>query len=168
MANFGYETIGASITDIKNIIRGSLFTILEDGTANSITCALKTTDAWRGYVKCAIYLHSDLSLVAITERRTITLTTTATWYLFNIIGTVNLVASSEYVLVAWASAHSGKVRLMYSTGVANQGHKDSKAFDSFPDPLVPSHETRKCSVYCTYSPVVTTKFIGDGLVGYTT
>jgi hypothetical protein len=156
---FGYETIGTNSYIIEDYIGGSVFTITEAGTADSITVALKWgVVAWTGKIKCAIYLHSDLSLKGTTEERTIALTSTFTWYTFNFPAPKpSLTASTEYILVVWAEAIGGfpnpDVEVAYDTGDTNQGHNQPLTYTgTFPDPWTGvGHYIEKVSIYCTYT-----------------
>jgi hypothetical protein len=152
--NFGYETLVTWTQSIENNILGSLFTMnAEEGTADSITVGLKTGDAWTGKIKCAIYLHSTLARVGVTDERTITLTTTATWYTFVFSGTKpSLTASTAYILVVWGQSATGTAYVVYNDGAANQGHPQSLTYNGFPNPLVPDYHTSdRLSIYCTYT-----------------
>jgi len=154
--NFGYETIGSGEYSIENYVRGSEFTITEAGTADNITVALKSAvgGTFTGKFKCAIY-NSDNSLVlnGVTEERTLTLTATVTWYTFNFVVTKpSLIVNQAYILVAWTQYLTGYAYMVKDTGDTNQGHYDSAAYNSFPDPLVPTHNDYKYSIYCTYTP----------------
>lgn len=175
--SFGYETIGtAGGISIEDHIVGSLFTITEAGTADSITVALKwITGAWTGKIKCSIYLHSDLSLKGTTEERTIALTSTATKYTFNFSGTKpSLIADTGYVLVVWGEAKGGfpnpDAYVLYDAGDANQFHEHYKTYDTFPDPLEQHHYTYKCSIFCNYTAAAgdTTKPTYSGISTNTT
>ena len=157
MAKFGYETLGTTGMPglIESIIKGSVFTCPLSGKADSITVGLVyVTGAWTGKVKCAIYKHSDLSLVGVTEERTITPPTTpGAWYIFNFAAPKpSLAAGTDYVLVAWGESAAGDVGILHDAGAANQRHYQNIAYNGFPTPLVPTHGTEKDSIYCTYTP----------------
>jgi len=156
MGTFGYTGVGGSNQTIEDRISGSVFTCPEDGTADKISVALVTASpAWSGLVRCCIYKHSDLSKVAETEERTLTLTTTPTFYDFNFNAPKpSLIAATDYVLVAWAEQAPGLCRARYTTAdIVNQGHAQAATYAiTFPNPLVPTHEERKYSIYCTYTP----------------
>lgn len=152
--NFGYETLGASGWGLGDYIAGSVFTLTEAGTADSITAGLRYfAQSFTGKLKCAIYLHSDLSLVKATVERTIALTSTPTWYTFNFAAPKpSLIANTEYVLVVWAqSLGTSDPQVVYNAGGINQGHYDPVTYNGFPDPLVPTHQDNKYSIYCTYT-----------------
>jgi hypothetical protein len=153
--SFGYETIGGSSTSIEGGIRGSMFTLTEIGTADSITAAISVTTASH-HVKCAIYKHSDLSLVNYTEDKLVEPQSVA-WVTFNF-GTpkATLAASTEYILVAWAAAVSGDCSLYRSSGDTDQGHYEVRTFDGFPTTLTVTHTAYKYSIFCNYSSTADT------------
>ena len=156
MATFGYTTIGTTggltIAAVGwEDISGSVFTCTEFGTATSITVALKRTVAGSDNVKCAIYKHSDLSLLAQTEERNLALTTSYVWYTFTFATPPSLIGGTDYILVVWGDYTAQNITCPYDNGDANQGHKQTLAYGAFPNPLVPSHQNTKASIYCTYT-----------------
>ena len=145
MPNFGYESVGGSYQSCYKRISGSVFTCLEDGIADSISAY-----GWfNGFFhKVAIYKHSDLSLVGETESARVY---GSGWGVFNFVDPKpSLTADTEYILVLWTSGSN--TRIYYTAGDADQGHYQSKTYTAFPNPLVPIHEDRKYSIYCTYTP----------------
>lgn len=156
--NFGYEEIGGSNVAGDGKIRGSVFTITEDGAAESITVYLR---AYSGSpYRCAIYRHDapdgdpwphDSSLMGVTEERTDFESGASKWYTFNFSDPKpELVADTAYVLVVWCSDYMNRV--YYTTGDAQQGHFTSIDYDSFPDPISwSSHNNYKYSIYCSYT-----------------
>jgi len=159
--NFGYETIGASSISLSSSaeerIRGSNFTITEDSTADSITVALSRATAGSDNAKCAIYKHSDSSLVGSTEQVLVSYTTTSAWYTFNFAEPKpTLTANTEYILVAWADYTASTISIAYDSGATDQGHLQAVTYDGWPDPLVPTQGNFKYSIYCTYTadPIV--------------
>jgi len=150
MGDFGYKTIGGSSVDSSYWIRGSVFTITENGVAQSITAYVNCTYIAK-HAKCAIYKHSDLSLVGVTEEKLIPHDAPA-WYTFNFADPKpTLTSGTAYILVYWGDAISGMHSFYYNTGDTDQGHAQNVSYNSFPNPLVPIHSTRKHSIYCTYS-----------------
>lgn len=145
--NFGYETQGGSSASIENTIMGAVFTITEDGTADSITAYISIFSGYSDNVKAAIYKHSDLSLIASSAQQVISSTGWKTFPLNN----EALTSGTAYILVIWATNANGVCALRYNDGDIDQGHTDYEIYDGFPDPYVPSHTTRKASVYCTYT-----------------
>lgn len=151
---FGYTTIGGSGETISSAtteyIKGSLFTCPENAEAQSITVALRRLAAGSDDAKCAIYKHSDLSLVGVTEEKNLNLTTGFQWFTFNFTGTKpSLTKDVEYVLVVWADYTASDIILAFTTGATNQAHRQAQTYNSFPDPYVPLHYNYKHSIYCT-------------------
>ena len=97
---FGYTTIGASYVSFGSQIRGSVFTILEAGTAENITVYWCNTAASQFYVKSAIYLHSDSSKVGETAEVYYGTSVSAGWYTYTFsTPKPSLNANTAYVLV---------------------------------------------------------------------
>jgi len=153
MPTFGYETLGDYVQSIDDIIAGAVYTITEDGTADSITAGLYRYASPVGAdFKCAIYLHSDSSLVGSTVERYIELPyKVKTWETFNFVTKPNLVANTEYVLVVWSNYPYRYI--LRDPGAVNQGHTQSITYNSWPDPASFTHDNYKYSIYCTYTPV---------------
>lgn len=150
LRNFGYETIGAAgFQNFGNRIRGSIFTIPENGKADSITWYGRFINVGTAEVKCAIYRHSDLSLVGVTEE--ITGPHLPLQWNTNIFPypKPNLFAGTVYILVAWGNSVNN--RLYFDVGDANQGHDRVQVYNGFPDPLIVDfHNTDRYSIYCSY------------------
>jgi len=154
---FGYNSAGISSQDIGDSIHGSKFLCLDVANAENISAYLERDGYTQTeYAKCAIYKHDDSSLVGYTSQLSIT---TAKWYKFNVISGGSLSANTEYVLVAWAECQEAtkdpyytSALLHYDDGETNQGHYQDKTYDGFPDPASFSHNDRKYSIYCEYSP----------------
>ena len=149
--NFG-NYAGTSSRDAKDTIVGSVFTPTKDGEAQSITIYVRVTSNPKN-MKCAIYLHSNLSLIAQTEEKTVPASTGWVTFNFNTPKPV-LRANTEYLLVAWAQSGSGLANLYYTSGQQNQGHYVSRTYTgSFPAILpTPNHEDRAYRIYCTFKP----------------
>jgi nitrogen fixation-related uncharacterized protein len=152
-ATFGNTETGTSRRNTENTIVGSIFTLTENGEAQSITAYIGMTVSSKN-MKCAIYRHSDLSLVAQTEEKAPAVATT--WVTFNFINKPILTANTEYLLVAWSYSGSGNAYLYCTTGTTGQGCYRSQTYGAnFPDPLPsPTYETRSYCIYCIYKPVV--------------
>jgi hypothetical protein len=155
---FGNTVAGASSRNTENTIVGSLFTPLKDGEAQSITAYIRMTTSSKN-MKCAIYLHSNLSLVAQTEEKAVPVNP-ATWVTFNFLSPKPILkANTEYLLVAWSSSGNGYTYLYYTSGTANQGHYIGLTYVvNFPNPMpTPNHESRAYSIYCTFKPATEEK-----------
>jgi len=148
--NFGYETAGSSHVWKENVIIGSVFDCPASGTAQSITAYIHT-GGFTGTekVKFGIYRHSDLSFVGSTEEFAVGATTFTGWKTLNFITSPSLSATS-YILVVWGQANSS-LWVYYNAGDTNQGHYQSLTYGTWPDPLVPTHDNNKYSIYCTYT-----------------
>ncbi|PMB75331.1 MAG: hypothetical protein C0193_00920 [Candidatus Bathyarchaeota archaeon] len=149
---FGNMVAGGNYRNTENTIVGSLFTPAKDGEAQSITAYIRVTSQSKN-MKCAIYLHSDLSLVAQTEEKNVP--TGTAWVTFNFPTPKPILkANTEYLLVAWSSSGNGYAYLAYTSGTSNQGHYASSVYGAnFPNPMPnPTHESRAYSIYCTFKP----------------
>ncbi len=155
MATFGYEVIGTSATqNMDDRITGSVFTSGGTaGTGDTITVYISTRNGSDKY-KCAIYLHSDLSLIGVTAEIEGGAIFPGDWNTFNFTGSPTILASTDYVLVCWAERGGpGVPAIPYDDGDGTiQGHFDADNYTgTFPDPLVPTHEDRKYSIHCDYT-----------------
>jgi hypothetical protein len=146
--NFGYETKGYSSDIVANQIKGSVFTITETGTAQSITVYLSQYLSNLPKVKCAIYKRSDLSLIAVTIEWTLT-SGWDNWKTFSFASPPTLTINTAYVLVVW---YDLPVRIFYDAGDTDQLLYSNQNYDGFPDPWVPAEKLPyKISIYCTYT-----------------
>ena len=145
--SFGYTTAGASNYYIYHMIAGSVFPIPQSGTADSITVDFFSFGA--GKAKTAIYQHSDSTLVKASGELS---AAGSGWKTFTLPDPKpTLTASTEYVLVAWASATYTRIR--YDTGDTNQGHYKDVTYNGFPNPISFNHANYKFSIYCNYTVV---------------
>jgi len=136
-----------------------VFTCPNNGLGDNITAYLKANfQEGGGFVKCAIYKHADSTLVpnGTTEELEIGEGQTG-WFTFNFGATKpELTAGTEYVLVVWGIPTAmGGVTITYDDGEGTtQGHYQDLAYDSgyWPNPASFSHEDRKYSIYCSYTP----------------
>ena len=146
MGLFGHNSKGAYSDYDANLIKGAYFTCPETCTADSISVyLLYYTGGVK--VKCAIYRVSDLSLVGVTEEWTVT-AAFDDWHVFNFSSPPTL-ANEDYILVLW---NNGIVYSYYDYPFA-VGRVQGLAYDGFPNPLVPSNNSNKVSIYCTYTPL---------------
>ncbi len=168
MAIFGNQDEGTLTHGIvagggPSHIIGSVFTISENGTADSISAFIRYFAGFgfsSATIKCAIYLHSDLSFVAETEERVFNSEVGAgTWETFSFSGSPSLTASTDYILVCWgkASATAAPSVTLFATDNSETtvSHDDLQAYNGFPDPLVPNHLNDTDSIYCTYTASAT-------------
>lgn len=152
---FGYETVGATgdYYEGGNIILGSVFTISENGKANSITAYLAY-----GYnnSKCALYLHDDSSLVGGTQELTSIDNEPPDWTTWSFEGKgPSLNSNTDYVIVIW---NDDDISLYYDSGDTDKGRYQNQTYGVWPDLATFTHNNNKYSIYCTYveAPNVTT------------
>lgn len=151
MPNFGNETLGGSVLDIKDVITGSWFTCPEDGTADSIAVAIKLTRPISASLKskCAIYRKLDNSLVGATEEVTTSFAVNETkWVTHRFSSPVSL-RNEDYYLVVWSPSYD--CGLFYNT-ISGKGVWQDLAYDSWPNPLSPASDNRLWSIFCSYTP----------------
>lgn len=150
---FGNTNTGTDYYPIVNVVVGSIFTATDNGWADSITAYLQIT-SYAKNVKCAIYKHSDLSLVAYTQERSISTSSSPNWQTFSFTAPKpNLTAGTQYILVAWSSSGSGGDAMFFrQDGTTDQAHYDNRAYGAWPNPFtVDSHGARSYCIYCNYA-----------------
>jgi len=154
---FGYTYTGDTILTLSwsmfERIAGSVFTITENGTANSITVALRGYRPVTAKVKCAIYRHADLALIGQTEERTLNLTMAVKWYTFNFSAPKPpLTQNTAYLLMVWADYTTEDIEGRCTYYAPDSLHYVNTHYDGFPDPLpTPEHGVWVVSIYCIYA-----------------
>lgn len=148
---FGYTSEGGSNDNVgEDVIVGSVFTGAA-GTGSSITIAQTNNVPQTADVKAGVYVHSDSSFLTNGGTETLTCQYFDTTKTFNFVTSPTFTAT-DYVLIAWATnSTAGSWFIKYDSGDTNQGHQDSQAFGSFPDPATFTHNDRKYSTYATYT-----------------
>jgi hypothetical protein len=96
--------------------------------------------------QAAIYSSDGTSRLGITEEKTLT-ATTGSWVTFNFVTKPTLTASTNYVLMAWASDTSN-VSIYYNTGTAEY-FRQSATYPTWPSSVADQYSTRTYSIYCT-------------------
>jgi len=143
-----------SITEVNYVVVGSVFNMPVSAPISNITVYFDVYSAPTVFTgKCAIYTHSDLALVATTEEREITLISNS-WNTFNFSSEINLQGGTDYILaVGGETSVDNSVYLPNVIGTTNQGYIDSGVpyTGTFPDPLVPSHNSYKYPIYTVYN-----------------
>ena len=148
--SFGLTSIGTYTQSIEDTIRGSLFSITESGQVQNISVYLDLTGgAVNRGVKTAIYSVSH-NFIAESEEKIIPSTG---WYNFSFTNPKPILqANTNYILVAWADSGTGTVSLHYNSGSSNQGHRNNRAYGSWPSSPSFNHDSNSYSIYCNYSP----------------
>lgn len=155
MPTFGYTTVGtAGSQSVGRRLTGTVFVCPEDCIAESISAYI---NAWSGSSRSyrwAIYRHSDGALIGLTEERTTT-SDVEGWMTLNFPEPKpQLSANTEYVLCGMSSvSQGGSPRIYYDNGGETEGHYQSMATYTFPNPASFTHEARRYSIYCTYTPL---------------
>jgi hypothetical protein len=173
MGWFGDQGSGSSGNMITcNTIMGGVFTFNGGAgqVANSISALIKQggDNAYTHHMKCALYKHSDSSLVAYTEELTVTdMTSAFVWYTFNFTSPPALIDGTDYIIVTWSdTATEGQYNVLLGNEnqAPNLGHYESLAYGAFPDPFSESGTAvRDFCIYCTYSPASTAQCLGTFL-----
>ncbi len=158
----GFGNTARSYLDIQDAddrILGSVFTCSEAGTAENIIMSIFTGGA-NDKRKCAIYKHSDLSLVGVTEEHVSDNTTG--WRTFSFSAPKPVLEATDYILVSWCEQSSPTFpSTTYLDGngpdPGNQGRYQALNYNGFPDPLVPdAHEDRKYHIGLAYTDIAVT------------
>jgi hypothetical protein len=155
------ETTTSGLATIEGAIRGGIFTMgATGGTADSISVYIVITGSASTTfnLKCAIYKASDLSLVGQTdEMSNIDGTEADQWRTLTFSSPPPLEASTEYLLVAWASAVavvSVQIRVDTSGGATKYHARTGITYDgNFPDPSGTTEldTDTDIPIYCTYT-----------------
>jgi hypothetical protein len=160
----GEDNTSSVFSTIENTLRGSVFTMSEDGLAVNVKAYLNVTVITKA-TKAAIYRHSDLALIGATNQ--IASGTGVGWRTMPFATPVFLSAGVAYVIVVWQESTTGVGQVGYNSGDTDQGHVDAETFDNFPDPMVPTHDNNKYCVYAEYNPFMTVADVvglGDGVL----
>lgn len=158
MATFGHTSKGAAGSQsIGRRLTGSVFRVPEDGVAESVSAYINAWSGSQRSYRWAVYRHSDGALIGLTEERTTT-SDPEGWVTLNFPDPKpQLSANTEYVLCGLCSSAPGTSPLIfYDNDEATKGHYQSLTTYAFPNPANFSHEARKYSIYCTYTPLTPT------------
>lgn len=155
MPTFGYTTVGsAGSQSVGKRLTGTVFVCPEDCIAESISAYI---NAWSGSSRSyrwAIYRHSDGALIGLTVERTTTSDVEGWLTLSFPEPKPQLSANTEYVLCGMSSVSlGGSPRIYYDNGGDTEGHYQSMSTYTFPNPANFTHEARRYSIYCTYTPL---------------
>jgi hypothetical protein len=150
---FGNSVIGELNKNIKDNISGSNFTVLVNGTAESISAYIQTNQTPMAKTKCMIYRVNDSTLVGTTEEKIISTGDEPSWVTYNFTGTKpSLTTNTKYILSCW----SNDTCYLYYDNVTDNtiGRYNSTIYGSPPSPISwDDEESNLYSIYCTYSAV---------------
>lgn len=154
MATFGRNSTSTSYTNAENVVVGSVFTLVESGVVTSITADLNVTLSQKN-MKCQIYRHSDLKLMAETAVKSVAIAHAQITFTFASNPTL---PADDYILSVYSASGSGYGYISYAAGSTNQGHTDSATYPTTPDPMVPTHNNNVYNIYATYEPSPSPQF----------
>ena len=166
--NFGLESVGGDgVESITNVIRGTVFTCANNGTAQSMTAALRPSyPSFPFDFRFAIYKQSDLSLVGVTElgHEESAVDGGFNWYTLDFPTPKPILeADTAYILAVWGS------QTLSESCILDLAYDDSSGEDSayetylyaensyvYPDPFgIEAAEYKDYSIYCTYITSIT-------------
>jgi hypothetical protein len=145
---FGYIIAGKFGQSINNRITGSVFTIHQNGIADSITAYVSFLLSKPS--KCMIYRLSDSKLIGVTQEISGSTSPGGEWrtYPFSEPKPV-LVKDTQYVLVCWCGGIFGC--LYYNNFVNPRGRYDYEPYGVPPQYIGFTNENRLYSIYCSYT-----------------
>jgi hypothetical protein len=149
---FGYATLGGSNIGV-NKIQGSVFTAPAAGVATNLTVGVRSSYGSALGLTGAIYRHSDLSLVAVTEEVAVPARYTGWVTLPFTTPQPELAADTAYILMAFSETIGGNfLAVYYDPGAADQGHQLGFGipYPAYPATISPAHTSRRYSLYCNY------------------
>lgn len=144
---FGHDSIEGTADNIEGDISGSVYTITETGTADTITAYMSGSGAHT--VECAIYkTNNDL----LAETYPDIPIEDADWYTFTLTTNPELTVDTEYVLVCGADTEFGTNNMYYidtpSSGIGRVTTTDNSPW---PDPITFTENDNVYSIYCNYT-----------------
>lgn len=150
MPNLGYETIGASPRAINAVARGSVFSMPENGTLQSVTAYIEDGATGDTFV-AVIYDATSLSSATLVETSTSrTDISTAGWYTFTCAGTTSLVSGTSYFIGVGSNSAAG-ANVYYDVGTGYGIDPFDPSSPSTPTALDAAFNPRLYSTYLTYT-----------------
>jgi hypothetical protein len=161
----GYTFMGNHSEDITDRISGSNFTVLVNGTAESITSFIQSNLTTSPKTKCLIF--DGNVLIGVTEEKTINTGDEPDWVAYNFSDPKpSLVKDTEYIIACWSN---DTCNLYYDNDTSVEyGRYENLVYGDVPDPFSwESNEERIYSLYCRYStlPEITNIDASPGFVG---
>jgi len=149
---FGNSVIGNFSKSIKDNISGSKYTMLVNGTAESISAFIQTNQTSSVKTKCMIYRVNDSQLIGTTEEKIINTGDEPDWVTFNFTGSKpGLTTDTQYILSCW----SNDTCYFYFDNVTDNtcGRYKNIVYGSSPSPNISweSEESNLYFIYCSYS-----------------
>jgi hypothetical protein len=164
---FGSSSPGVGNENISGNIRGSVFTISEDGIADSINAYVQANESTPPKMKCMIYNTND-ELLGTTEEKNISAGDDPEWITFDFNGSKpELKKNISYVLSCWSNNDC----YLYYDNASDEtiGRNASYTYGTPPNPIVWGDSgDQRYSIYCNYStlPEITNVFDSPESVGF--
>jgi hypothetical protein len=164
----GYVKIGDKSKCVNDNISGSVFTANEDGRADNITAYINQDYMSPGPYKCMLYQASTMNLIGTTTSDWVTLPqgtqlNSSYWAVFNFTGTKPLLEKdTQYVITCWGDSPYSEVYYCDSESSSTGRYDDNQPYGiPPPDPADFTNEPRYYSIYCSYTPDVSSPQITD-------
>lgn len=155
MGTFGSSLDGSyGAADIVNVIRGLKATCPEACTVDKITIRMNIPwNAAHAFVKCALYDEVTDAFIANsgTDERDLGIESVPANFDFIYSGTAPTLAAQDYVICVWGGRAAGYISLLIDDNTS-AGRYDAEAYNGFPDPLLPTDNTRGYCCQVTYTP----------------
>jgi hypothetical protein len=150
---FGNSTIGNQSKNINDNISGSNFTVLANGTAESISAFIHANLSTPPKTKCMIYRVNDSTLIGTTEEKTVNTGDEPDWVTYNFTTSKpNLTTNTQYILACWSN---DTCNLSYHNASDDSyGKYLSYTYGTPPNSIVNgTNESRIYSIFCNYSTI---------------
>jgi len=150
----GYSGATGALEPITDLVIGSLVSMPVAGSISNITVRFSnyasSTNKLTG--KCAVYLHSDLSLVASTVARVdVSLFPAVNEIVFSFSSPIALQGGVDYILAFWGTSTYPDTTYVNYLSSGSKGHTQSIAYSGiFPDPLVAVENGYTYAIYTVY------------------
>ena len=167
LPGFGYSEIGGFNCSVMDRISGSNFTVLVNGTAESISAYIDTDLISSPKTKCMIYRVNDSNLIGTTEEKIVNSGDLPGWVTYNFSDPKpDLTSDTCYVLGFWSN---DTCSLFYdNVSSFSFGRYNESTYGSPPQEVYWEDESRLYSIYCLYStvPEVISAVASPGSIGF--
>lgn len=147
-ATFGYTGTGASTANLDSKIRGSAFSLSENGDVTSMTAYLTKVGGGASSINVAIYTDAEVLVQGGTAITSNPATGAQTFTI------ASSLTAATYDLVAWANGNLFATHGMaYDTGAGHEIYYNGSAYGSFPASFTPNVDGTgaRYSIYATYT-----------------
>jgi hypothetical protein len=166
---FGNSLVGNLSQNIMDNISGSNFTMLVNGTAESISACIQANLTTPPKTKCMIYRVNDSELIGTTEEKILNTDVEPDWVTYNFTTPKpSLTTDTQYVLVCWSDDTCNLS--YYNTSDNSLGRYKDVTYGNPPSPNISwdDNDSRLYSIYCTYStiPEIRNVSASSDLIGF--